>query len=280
MTIRGLQRLLMLLGSKAASDYRGLAETTFTRVMAGDRSLIKVIEANAVSNDAAPMAARSAMSNDPSPGGGISDDFLDNIILKRQRDKMFEIELEERMIEIEFKKAKVKAMCIENDGKQLEQQEKTKTIRDKDLVFFKNSMVLLQSINGGTLDDRTSLQYEDLVRNVTFTGNVKAISNGEPTASDGINVSVVAKSMGFTYSNTQLSAIGRAMTKTYLQKYNEIPSKHNQFVNGLVCPVNSYMERDRDMLEQVIRNYIPEPKGEKLRGRNAKSKVNVTVDST
>ena len=50
MTIRGLQRLLMILGGKVAAEFRALVEGVFTRVMAGDQSLIEVINANAASD--------------------------------------------------------------------------------------------------------------------------------------------------------------------------------------------------------------------------------------
>ena len=43
MTIRGLQRLLMILGGKVAAEYREIVEGVFTRYMAGDTSLIACI---------------------------------------------------------------------------------------------------------------------------------------------------------------------------------------------------------------------------------------------
>ena len=50
MTIRGLQRLLMILGGKVAAEYREIVEGVFTRYMAGDTSLIEEVRANAVSD--------------------------------------------------------------------------------------------------------------------------------------------------------------------------------------------------------------------------------------
>jgi hypothetical protein len=86
MTLRGLLRLLMILGGKVASGYRAVVETTFTRVMAGDRSLIHVIEANAQSSSPVQGAFRRALASDPSPGGGPADDYLDHAVgAKRHR---------------------------------------------------------------------------------------------------------------------------------------------------------------------------------------------------
>lgn len=61
MTIRGLQRLLMILGGKVAADYRELVEGTFTRIMAGDQSLIEVINANGASKASLQKAFRAAL---------------------------------------------------------------------------------------------------------------------------------------------------------------------------------------------------------------------------
>jgi hypothetical protein len=50
MTLRGLQRLLMILGGKVAAEYQAIAEGIFTRYTAGDASLLEEIRANAASN--------------------------------------------------------------------------------------------------------------------------------------------------------------------------------------------------------------------------------------
>lgn len=65
MTVRGLQRLLMILGGKVAAEYRAMVESTFTRVMAGDLTLIQVIEDNAESNEPIHQLARDALAQEP-----------------------------------------------------------------------------------------------------------------------------------------------------------------------------------------------------------------------
>ena len=66
MTIRGLQRLLMILGGKVASQYREIVEGVFTRYMAGDTSLIEEIRDNAASDAPVNVMARTASSRSPS----------------------------------------------------------------------------------------------------------------------------------------------------------------------------------------------------------------------
>ena len=61
MDIRGLQRLIALLGGKIGADYRRLAETTLTRLVAGDETMIGEIEENAGSDGPMQTLAREAL---------------------------------------------------------------------------------------------------------------------------------------------------------------------------------------------------------------------------
>ena len=65
MTIRGLQRLLMILGGKVATEYREIVESVFTRYTAGDTSLIEEVRANAVSDAPEIVMARQALEHEP-----------------------------------------------------------------------------------------------------------------------------------------------------------------------------------------------------------------------
>ena len=79
MTLQGLLRLLAILPGKIAIEYRTMASNTITRVMAGDRSLINVIEANAESTAPLQQASRTALAHEP------ADDTLDRLSgLKRK----------------------------------------------------------------------------------------------------------------------------------------------------------------------------------------------------
>ena len=59
--IRGLQRLLMLLGGRITGQFRKSAEEVFTKVLAGDRSLIEAINVNAASQQPIAQMARAAL---------------------------------------------------------------------------------------------------------------------------------------------------------------------------------------------------------------------------
>lgn len=63
--IRGLQRLLTILGSKVSEDYRTLLNETLLRYVAGDRSMIIEIEENAASEAPINVLARDALAREP-----------------------------------------------------------------------------------------------------------------------------------------------------------------------------------------------------------------------
>ena len=96
--IRGLQRYLMILGGKVAAEFREIIEGTFTRVMAGDQSLIEVINANAASQEPVQQAYRAALAQEPVAP------VLDDFCLKRKRDRedrLFDMEMAERKLALE-----------------------------------------------------------------------------------------------------------------------------------------------------------------------------------
>lgn len=233
MTLRGLQRLLLILGGKVAADFRALVETTFTRVMAGDRSLIKVIEANAGSNAPIQQAFRAALEQDPSPGGGLADNALDNWAEKKRKRELEELELAERKLELEERKEAL-------EHKRLEKH--TQVIAGYQTLC-----------PGNVLDDRARLLFKDTYLNLCMGGSQKVLTNGVDQDKP-LTISTVATDLGLKLTSTQLQSVGCAVKAKYLAKYDEPPPKHEQFCNGAVRKVCSYTERDREMVEQALRN--------------------------
>jgi hypothetical protein len=237
MTIRGLQRLLMILGGKVAAEFREIVEGTFTRVMAGDQSLIEVINANAVSQEPVQQAYRAALAQEPV--APVLDDFC--IKRKRERDDLlFDMEMAERKLALENGK-----LALEN-GKLAHQA--------KLIEHVNTSMGSINALKDwANVDERTKLQAEAHIKNVLFN-KVEAQSDAEATTA--LNVSILANELGFKCSDGQLQRIGREMAKKYRETYKSEPHKHKQFVGGMFIPVNSYMERDRPLMELVIRSVM------------------------
>ena len=90
MTLQGLQRLVIILDGKVASEFRVIVLDTFTRFMAGDVSMIREIHSNTASVAPVHQAYRQALTQEP---------VLDAVGTKRQLDReeaLFNIELHER----------------------------------------------------------------------------------------------------------------------------------------------------------------------------------------
>ncbi len=90
MTLRGLQRLMMILGGNVAAEFRHIVEGVFTRYMAGDKSMLEEIRSNAASDAPIHQAYRQALAQEP---------VVDTAATKRMLDHdeaLFTIELHER----------------------------------------------------------------------------------------------------------------------------------------------------------------------------------------
>ena len=139
MTIRGLQRLLMILGGKVAAEFRKIVEGTFTRVMAGDTSLIEVINANAASSAPIHQAYRQALAQEP------ADPVLDQIAIesgKRKREeRRFYMEMEERK----------------------QRLAESKLAHAKDSAEFLESLATLKNV-----DEYTKKQMRDITKTTLF----------------------------------------------------------------------------------------------------------------
>lgn len=245
MTIRGLQRLIMILGGKVAAEYREIVESTFTRVMAGDKSLIEVINANAASSAPVQQAFRAALAQEPA--APVLDEMCG--VKRREREELeLDMDLVERKLRLEEMKLRLE------ESRRLNLMQHTT-----------QALTLIDTIkHHASMDERTKLQFEDHIKNLILPPTAAKLltRNGEaPPASEtaALNVSIVAKELGFSKcSDGDLIKLGRAMAARYREAYQCDPPKHKQYVRGNYVPVNSYMERDRPMMERVIRSHFGE----------------------
>ena len=136
MTLRGLQRLLMILGGRVATDYRKLMESTFTRVMGGDTSLVEIIEANAASTEPVQQAFKRALAQEP------VEPVLDDMCKRHKKDL---------------------------DSEELDILERKKTIQAKKTSNFETLKELMDSVEPNWLkDQRLKLQTEGHLKNLLF----------------------------------------------------------------------------------------------------------------
>jgi len=254
MTIRGLQRLLMILGGKVAAEFRALAESTFTRVMAGDSSLIEVIQANARSDAPINKAFRQALEQEPVPPqvaapGETAADLEES----KKRKALFDLEVRERL-------------C------------KVKDAEIASVTAFANAMTMLNP--DWKKDARLRLRVEDSLK-TTLLGAPPAaplaITDGQaaPPPHQSLTVGEVAQKMGFgsRIKHGDSIAIGKAVAKAYLKKHGHAPPQHRRWVDGAERDVNSYTEADRKLIEKAIRDrMLPQEEGDE-------TSTNATSDS-
>jgi len=136
------------------------------------------------------------------------------------------------------------------------QQMRTNTEKNRmENIKTFNSLMSFYNPNWQQEDKRLVLQMEDLLKN-TMLGSAgqKSITNGETMEDHSpITLSQVAADMGYRFPKGQDSKAGRILAVRYREKYNKEPSKHKQFVDGATRLVNSYTEKDRDLVEEVIK---------------------------
>lgn len=220
--------LIMVLPGKIAKEFRLKFVDIIKRYLAGDESLVREIQANAQSDAPIHKMARDAMDTDSAS-------------LKRKSE---ELDIAERVQKLEDSRENTRAKAVENTSKALQ-----------------NIKTLQEILGGDAIDERTRLQIEDYTKNLVLTrvntGGL-AISNGTSITNDtdSINVAIVAAEMGFKCNDAEAQLIGKKMAAKYREKYGENPPKHKQFVKGSFIPVNSYMERDRTMMADIIREVM------------------------
>ena len=87
MTVLGLQKLLSILGTKVAVEFRAQLEDALASVLEGDMSLIQVIQSDA------PIQQACCQEQEP-----VEQPLPDDMAKKRKADALLEVEIQERRI--------------------------------------------------------------------------------------------------------------------------------------------------------------------------------------
>ena len=189
--------------------------------IAGEKTLIAEINANAESNSPLAQMARGATPIDETMLG-----------FKRRREELELFKLEEE----------IKAMA------------RTR------LANLKNDLEDLADPAATKLDERTRLMFKDSYMNLLMTppgasGQQAAIANG-PSPNAPISISSVAAKLGYKPSSNDAKRIGGDLRKRYIKVHNKPPGKHDQLCDGRVTSVNSYTEQDRPLVEEALHAYF------------------------
>lgn len=178
-----------------------------------------------------------------------------NVVTKRQLerdDALFEMEMAER-------RQRLVHLTVETNVKAAEAQSKAAEAQSKVLEVQKMLMDTYTSLcPNRVIDDRARLMFKDNFLNIASPASSQlAIENGNiGNIGKSFTVNDVAVGLKLSFNRGDNQKIGKIAAAAYREKYGQEPSKHEQYVDGAVRLVNSYTERDRGMLEAVVRSYV------------------------
>lgn len=215
--------LIMVLPGDEAKRTRVQFADILKRYMAGDKTLIAEINANAASNSPIAQMARDAAGIEP-----------DDPETKRKRMRREDLEL----------------VRMEDE------------IKEKRIKNMENFLGLLTRIRPDwqQTDARFRLQTEDMIKNIMTVsplGTKALLTNDvEPARATpaSLSISQLAQEMKLkALKHGDLCRVGALAVKRYREIHDADPPKHPQWVDGVERKVNSYTEADRGMLVSVLR---------------------------
>ena len=228
MTLAGLQKLVLHIGGKFGTKYRELLNDTFRRVMAGDDSIIKEVQANAVSNSPMHQLYRESLSEEPAVGLPMEGEVA--VINVDHKRKLEELEVKRLQVEIERQE-------IENHAKMVETHSN----------LVKEYKILCPN---GELDEAARKKF---MGNIYTLANKRAILTLTPSERLNVRITVdqIASELGIALDANQLISAKIWASKAYEAKYGEKPVKHAH-----VC---TYTAKDRDLIEKAVKSVVYHP---------------------
>lgn len=276
MTILGLQKLLLILGSKAAVEFRDRVLECFNRVIAGDRTLVREITANAVQDGPVQQIARGALAEQAAEDRAAIEDvgpvvaptgermeleFTERKLDLKRKAEDWELQVAERRIELVERQMTLEQRQIEQ---QMQQMTLPLTVQKQKLELACNWVACMQQINPDwRADARLQLQAQDRLCNAFLIEPRLAIAGPTQGAaaprleSASLTIKEVADSLRAEFrgraDDGALLRAGRTAAQMYAERHDMPPGKHAEIHNGRVLQVNSYTEGDRALLEEAVR---------------------------
>ena len=240
LTFQHAIELVMVLPGKLAKETRTKFADVITRYMAGDKSLVGEINANAESTAPINELARGALL-------GKRKAELEDVEIAERRQA-----LEERRQALEERKL---AMVPEDENRRLENVALQNKINND---FVKNYMEISNMLGG--MEERDKVQLRALI-SVSVGAQTRMIQSDapiEPTAKIPTSIQIVVGHMNYkNLTNTDYQQIGRIAKNKYVEAYGQAPSKHREVgANGKYFDVNDYYDDDAPMIREAAREYM------------------------
>ena len=108
------------------------------------------------------------------------------------------------------------------------------------------------------IDERACLMFKDNYLNLGMMTKApsgreaRMITDGQPTTNTPISLSMVAVELGLKLQSGELISAGLELSKRFVALHGKPPSKHDQLCGGRMTKVNTYMECDRGLMEEVL----------------------------
>ena len=244
--------LIMVLPGKIAKETRSRFAAIIQRYLAGDKSLVNEIEINAASKSPIAQLARASMDSPAAMAVISPEEMIDRKRNREIEDALFNMEMAERKQRLIQLTADSQIKAAEAQAKVIDVQ---KMLMDTYTSLCPNRII----------DDRARLMFKDNILNIASQaspGSAQLAIENNAGSSSGANdnkpitISTVAATMGHRFDNLELQKIGMKAVAAYKTKYGEKPGKHEQMVGQASILVNSYHEKDRDMIQEVIADFV------------------------
>lgn len=250
-TFKGALKLAMMVGGENAKKYRSAMVSILQRYYAGDGSLLEEVEANAHSAGPVQQMARASLVAEAVPVA-VEEDAL-SLPCKKRR---MELEMAKMEVEVEAQRIANRAAQLANTTTEREHLAKvTSSYRDlcEDKVMDERARLILKDsfLNMAILQGAASSPA--ILGTAGGAGGQGLLTNGKP-----ISLSMVADQLGLKIPTNELISVGQELKKLYVERNGRAPSKHEQLCGGRATMVNTYMEGDRPLLEEVLRRHVAE----------------------
>ena len=225
LTFQDAIEFVMVLPGQTAMSVRQQFARIIREYIAGERSLIAEINANAASDSPLAQMARA----NAAPGDETAVGF------KRRREELELSKLEEEI------KAMAQSRIITAAGEIERMRDPTRC----------------------NLDERTRLMVQDALQNSILAGTQKQplLTDGSsPTSGVSpnapISISSVATALGYKLTTNESKRVGLDIRKRYQLLHGKAPPKHDQLCDGRVTAVNSYTEQDRPLVTEALHAFF------------------------
>jgi hypothetical protein len=231
-TFKECFELLQYLPRHAVKGIYKAIHKQFARLRAGDQTLHTEIDAQAANNGPEAMMARSSIGL-PALMPVVNDDVVGRAMKRR----CLELDISER-------EARVTDSLANSASKNCER--------------LMSIFTVVKELSGGTLDSRETQLYKDSMLNMAIKPGQLSITNGDEGVMDEITVTDTMLKLGYKVDNS-ISKIGKRVAKEWrAANPGKELQKVKKLVNGTMCSVSRYFERDRELMERVIHRFRSE----------------------